>query len=274
VTLDATSFEGHECVRHMDESASVMITTSTGPRILGLTGRGDNLLAVLPDGVIELPGGGTFRMIGGHRLWAAPEVPELTYLPDDKPCVATEVEGGVRVTGAPDDSGLIRSLEVTRMDGGWVIDHLLSIDSGGARTLAPWGITQFRLGGEVELSGPPPGTGFQADRAVVLWPYTDPGDGRLSFGSDGVRIRAHPGGDRLKLGLAPGDGHIRYRIDGEVFEKTVAIQRGMPYSDLGAVTQVYLCDDFVELETLGPLTELRPGEEVHHRELWTVRADD
>lgn len=273
MTLDVVPFEGHECVRLSDGDASVHVTTSTGPRILGLTGGGDNLLAVLPDGAIEVPGGGTFRMIGGHRLWAAPEVPELTYLPDDKPCSVTEVDGGVCVTGAPDDSGLVRSLEVTRVDGGWAIDHLLSIDSGDARTLAPWGITQFRLGGEVELSGPPPDSGFQADRAVVLWPYTDPGDGRVSFEPGGVRIRAVPGGDRLKLGLAPGDGHIRYRIDGEVFEKSVAIQRGMPYPDLGAVTQVYLCDDFVELETLGPLTELRPDAEVHHRELWSVATD-
>lgn len=270
MTPDVISFEGHECVRLKDEGSSLIITTSVGPRILGLIGRGANLMAVLPTGTLDLPGGERFRLIGGHRLWAAPEVPELTYLPDDRPCTTTELAGGVRVTSAPDDSGLVRSLEVTRTGEGWTIDHILEVDSGGPRTVAPWGISQFRLGGEVELSGPPAGPGPQADRAIVLWPYTDPGDGRLAFDPNGVRIQARSGGDHLKLGLAPGDGHIRYRIDDEVFDKRITVLPAMPYADHGAATQVYLCDDFVELETLGPLAELHQGEELRHRETWTL----
>lgn len=270
MTLDAISFEGHECIRLKDETATVIITTSVGPRILGLMGRGDNLLAVLPTGAIDLPGGGRFRMIGGHRLWAAPEVPEITYLPDDRACTVTEMDAGAHVEGPPDDAGLIRALEIRRIAEGWAVDHVLTDTSGSARTLAPWAISQFRLGGEVELIGGPLGAGPQADRAVVLWPYTDPGDARLTFRREGALIRAAPGAGRLKVGLAPSDGRIRYHLGGEVFEKRVTVERGVPYADMGAAAQVYLCDDFVELETLGPLTSMEPGREVRHREIWTL----
>lgn len=273
MTLDAVSFEGHAGVRLEDETASLVVTTSAGPRILGLTGRGDNLMAVLPEGGIDLPGGGRFAMIGGHRLWAAPEVPETTYLPDDRPCSAAEIDGGVRVEAPPDDSGLIRALEVRRTGEGWAIDHVLSDTSGTPRTLAPWGISQLRLGGEVIVPGGAPGPGPGADRSIVLWPYSDPEDPRVTFGRDGLRIRAAPGGGRLKLGLAPSDGRILYHLDGEVFEKRIAVEPGLPYADMGAAVQVYLCDDFVELETLGPLTAMVPGQEVRHREVWTLRAE-
>jgi hypothetical protein len=34
--------------------------------------------------------------------------------------------------------------------------------------------------------------------------------------------------------------------------------------------QVYVCDEFCELETLGPLEVVPPGGSVTHREHWTV----
>ena len=43
------------------------------------------------------------------------------------------------------------------------------------------------------------------------------------------------------------------------------------YADLGASCQVYSHPTFTELETLGPLTDLAPGESAVHHEDWEVR---
>ena len=40
--------------------------------------------------------------------------------------------------------------------------------------------------------------------------------------------------------------------------------------DHGASVQCYRDDRFVELESLGPLSVLAPGEETSHREVWSL----
>jgi hypothetical protein len=270
VTLDRIEFEGHDCVRLADEVGAVLVTVSTGPRILGLVGRGGNILAVLPDAGLDLPDGRRFRLLGGHRLWAAPEVPAVTYQPDERPCAVSEVEGGVRVEAPPDDAGFAKAIEVRRAAPGWTVDHVLRNDSSQSVEVAPWAITQLRLGGEALLPMGPNGPGPQADRALVLWPYTDPADPRIRLGRDAVRIRAEPAGAALKLGAAPSEGRASYRLGDVVFEKRAPVDRSAVYPDRGAAVHVYLCDDFCELETLGPLRVIEPGQSASHREEWRL----
>jgi len=274
MTLETVSFEGHGCVRLDHAGVAVHVTTSVGPRVLGMTDRGGNVMAVLPDLGLDRPGGGRFAFIGGHRLWAAPEVPEMTYQPDDRPCAVTEADGGVRVEAPPDGAGLARTISVWPADGGWTLDHEIRNASDRPVTLAAWAITQLRPGGTATLPLPPRGYGPRADRALVLWPYTDPTDPRIVVESEAVRVHPVPAGPPLKLGVAPGDGPLAYRIGGRVFEKRIDLELEAAHADLGAALQVYLCDDFCELETLGPLRTLEPGGTVAHRERWTLRDDD
>jgi hypothetical protein len=249
----------------------VTITTSVGPRVLGFAAGDGNLFAVLPDAALERPGGEPFRLFGGHRLWAAPEVVELTYQPDEAPCVVTEVDEGVRVDAPTDGVGLVKSIEVRAGDGGWFVDHAIRNDSGTSRTVAPWAITQMRMGGQAVLPLPPRTEGPQADRSLVLWPYTDLRDPRLRFGRDEIRVEAVPRGPRLKLGAAPGAGLVAYELGGERFEKLIAVDPKANYADRGAAVQVFVCDEFCELETLGPLERIDPGGSVGHREWWSIR---
>jgi hypothetical protein len=274
VTLEAVSFEGHDCVCLPAETADVFVSTSVGPRILGLVGRHGNLMAVLPDRELQGSGGPPFRFYGGHRLWAAPEVPEVTYQPDDRPCTVTEIDGGVRVEAPPDGAGLEKTIEIRGTPTGWTVDHAVRNASGSRMRIAPWAITQVRLGGEVVIQNPSRGTGPQADRSLVLWPYSDLSDERVHLDRDRVRVRAEPAGRTLKLGLAPSDGRIGYRFDGEAFEKQIAVDVDAEYADRGAAVQVYLSDDFCELETLGPLAHVDPGATTTHREHWTIRGDE
>ncbi|HSJ52032.1 MAG TPA: hypothetical protein VLA90_12240, partial [Actinomycetota bacterium] len=189
-TVERVTFEGYEGVRLEHEGVAVVVTTSVGPRILGLIAEGGNLLAVLPDATLDRSDGVRFRLIGGHRLWAAPEIEEFTYQPDEAPCAVTELDGGVRVEAAVDAVGLVKAIEVRAADGGWAVHHEVRNDSGAPLEIAPWAITQVRMGGRAVLPLPPLGEGPQADRSLVLWPYSDLRDSRLQFGRDEVVIEA------------------------------------------------------------------------------------
>ena len=271
MTIEPIDFEGHACVRLEGESTAVVVALSAGPRILGLIGADGNLMAVLPDSGIDRPDGRRFRFRGGHRLWAAPEDPDVTYQPDDEACSVTEVPDGVRVEAPVDGAGLAKTIVVRRCTDGWTIDHEIRNASGAGATLAPWAVTQLRTGGEAILPSSTDERGPRADRSVVLWPYTDPGDPRVRFGVDAIRIEAIPEGAPLKLGVAPGRGSVSYRLGAEVFEKRVDVDPTATYPDRGAAIQVYACADFCELETLGALRRLPPGAAASHRETWTVR---
>jgi hypothetical protein len=273
MTLDRVEFEGHDCVRLADEVAALLVTVSVGPRVLGLVGPGGNLMAVLPEAGLDLPGDGRLRLLGGHRLWAAPEVPAMTYQPDERPCQVTEVEDGVRVEAPADGAGLAKAIEVRRAVDGWIVDHAVRNASDAPVELAPWAITQLRLGGEAVLPLGGGGRGLQADRSLVLWPYTDLSDRRIRFEDGAALVRAEAAGPTLKLGVAPGEGRVSYRLDGEVFEKRIDVDAGAPHADRGAAVQVYLCDEFCELETLGPLRVVEPGARATHRETWSFRTE-
>jgi len=267
VRLEEVSFEGHEGVRLEGASSAVVVTTSLGPRVLGLLLDGSNLMAVLPDAALE-----GFRFLGGHRLWAAPEVPALTYQPDDRACAVADLGDGVRVEAPPDGAGLVKALEV-RPDGeGWLVDHELRNQGERPLRLAPWAITQLRPGGRAMLPLGARGAGPQADRALVLWPYTDLDDPRLAFSADAVEVDTEPAAPGpVKVGAAPGHGRISYRLGEVLFEKRVEVAPAEGYADRGAAAQVYACGDFCELETLGPLRDLAPGDSATHREAWNVR---
>ncbi|HEU4354240.1 MAG TPA: hypothetical protein VFT27_01500, partial [Actinomycetota bacterium] len=134
MTLEAVSFEGHRGVRLRDGGVTVTVTTSVGPRVLGLDGGRGNLMAVLPGMGLDRPGTGGFSFFGGHRLWAGPEVPAVTYEPDDRPCEVTEVGEGIRVEAPTDGAGLTKAISVHAADGGWGVEHELRNDAGRAIT--------------------------------------------------------------------------------------------------------------------------------------------
>ncbi len=276
MTLEETSFAGLPCIQLEGAGSAVFVTTSVGPRVLGLVGRGPNLMAVLPHSEIERADGPPYRFVGGHRLWAAPEVPEVTYQPDDRSCAVSAVDDGIRVEGPPDGAGLVKTLELHPAPDGWIVEHELRNEGDAARDVAPWAITQLRPGGRAELPLSPRGDAPRADRALVLWPYTDLDDPRLSFGPAAVTIEAPNGPGRptrpVKVGAAPGAGRLCYRLGDEVFEKRAEVDPGLPYPDRGAASQVFVSADFCELETLGPLCALEAGMSAVHRETWTLRA--
>jgi hypothetical protein len=199
-----------------------------------------------PEVAIPRRGGPPYRFRGGHRLWASPEMANVTYALEDHGCEVTGDDGSIVVSAPADAAGVSKEVEVTLDGDELVVEHRLVTDSPEA--LAAWGITQFPMGGTALLSMRGSGTAPLPDRSIVLWPYTSPDDPRLTLARDVALIAAAPG-DPLKLGVGPGPRRLGYLRDGSLFVKDVGPAHDVP--DRGAVAQVYVGQGFCELEGLG-----------------------
>ena len=251
----------------------IKTTGSYGPRIVGTRREGSpEMLARLSDDVaIDLDEGGAYRFHGGHRLWAAPETPAITYAPDDHRCEMTESGEGLTITAPPDRAGLAKELRITADEDALVIDHTITNAGSFDIALAPWGITQFPLGGTalVPFGGAGSSTDPQADHNMALWPYTDLSDDRLTWTKTAVLVEASPG-EKLKIGSGPDPGHLGYFYDGYLFTKKVTPAGEADYPDFGAVGQVFVNEDFCELESVGPIETLSRGSSASLQETWMI----
>jgi hypothetical protein len=246
------------------------VATTYGPRIVSLRlEEGPELFAQLPEHVvIEHPASGVYRFHGGHRLWVAPEVPIITYASDTHACEVTSSTDGFTVTAPVDEAGFVKEIRVTSQPEGLLVDHRLTNAGQVLVQAAAWSITQFPLGGTaiMPVAGEK-GDPFQADASVIVWPYTNMADPRLSWIGRLALIGATVG-PRFKIGSAPRPGRLAYHREGYLFIKEVPASDGGAYPDRGAVGQVFVDDNFCELESLGPLTGLEPGESLVHQETW------
>ena len=253
----------------------VSIPDSFGPRILGFRRKeSPDLFATLDDDVVlEHPESGVYRFRGGHRLWAAPELPAVTYAPDDEECEVSYGRGLVTLTGPVDRAGLSKRLVVTAEGSSLVVDHTLTNHGPAAREIAPWAITQFRLGGLALMPLGRSESDVQGDRSLTVWPYTDLSDPRLTMDQSSLTVAAEPG-PAFKIGVGPNPGRLGYLLDGWLFLKEIALAFDRPYADRGATGQIFVENKFCELESLGALIRLAPGERVSHRELWSLTECD
>lgn len=244
------------------------IASDFGPRLTSLRlGDGREQLAILGrDVVLEHPGG-RYEFRGGHRLWAAPEDPEITYAPDDRPCEIAQADGVVTVTGPADAAGLVKEMAVSSDHQALIVEHRLS-GRDGIR-VAPWAITQFPLGGTAILPFEAKDTGARANRYVVFWPYTSIEDRRITFYDEALELKASEG-PQLKVGLGPSPHRLGYYLDGSVFIKEIESATNRDVPEFGAVGQVYIGQGFCELESVGAMTDLGRGAIAALRERWTV----
>ena len=249
----------------------------SGPRIVRLIPRalGENLLAETPNYELESPHG-LFHLWGGHRLWYAPETAARTYVPDDGELRVANVENGVVLTRDEPITGIRKELTVSLAQGESAVSlsHRLTNFGLWPVELAPWAITQLRLGGTAVLptGGAIDAEGLLPNRLVALWPYTRWDDERFRPGADAIRIVTRPIAQPFKLGYMNRAGWMAYQYQGYTFTKRWTPQPDRPHVDFGCNAEVYASEHHIELETLGPLARLAPGESVELVEEWEIRS--
>lgn len=272
-----TTFLGLPCTRLANTAVSLLITHTVGPRILALhLGNGPNLFAELPHFTIPCPGANPLHLWGGHRLWHAPEVAARTYLPDDRPVSLEVLADGLRATPPVEErTGLQKSLTI-RLPGEQatvIIDHTLTNWGMWPVTCAPWAITQLKPGGVAILpqtAVPLDADGLLPNRTLALWPYTDMHSQHITWGNRYVLVTAQLSHGALKLGWPNRAGWLAYLWQGMLFVKQARFNPQATYYDFDSSSECYAHREFLELETLGPVTTIAPGESVTHQEVWQV----
>jgi len=285
MSITTTQFAGHEAIRIDAGRMALMVTTSVGPRVLGLlTEDGRNHFAELPEMTLDCPGSAPIHLRGGSRLWTAPEDPRVTYRPDDEPVGVEEIAGGVRLVARPDpvaETSRETSIRVTGPER-FSFDYRVVNRADHPQRLAAWAISMMAPHGRAwlpTLTVPFDPGGFQAQRNIVLWPYARHDDPRFVLHGHAIELRAailaeRPTLGRFKVGTSLRRGWVAHWREGVLLVKRAGHDESREYADMGASGQLYSQADFTELETLGPLTELAPGDSAEHHEDWEVHLVD
>ena len=269
-----TAFRGFVSIAN--DYIEVHVATRFGPRVVwcGRPG-GANVLAELGDMAIEYGNAEKYHFRGGHRLWVGPELPELSYQPDDQRVEVRQAEDEVTVVSPTDAFGLIKSIKVRLIPGEVAVevDHVVQATAHATLDVAPWAITQLRPGGVGVLPLGLPGgplSDYQAAHQITMWPYTDLADPALEIGDREVTVTTEVASP-TKIGTSLLRGWLAYVLDDVVFVKSASIA-GERFVDLGATGQIYTCPEFLELETVGPIASLANGEWTEHREVWRLHT--
>jgi hypothetical protein len=108
-------------------------------------------------------------------------------------------------------------------------------------------------------------------RPIVLWHFTDMTDPRWTWGREYVQLRQDPKATtKQKAGFLNSKGWAAYVLGGDALVKRYPCLPGAEYADMGCNTETYTDPDMLEVETLGPVARIEPGEHVDHAESWLV----
>lgn len=269
-----------KCFRIANDAAEMVVTASVGPRILHFSLLdGDNLLKIYTDQLGRISDD-HWNIYGGHRLWHAPEDEVRTYQPDNSPIDVVQ-EGGVVRFIQPQEAatGIQKTIEVDMASSGAsaVVRHHLTNNNLWDVTFAPWGLTVMAAGGKAIMPLPPRGThpeNLLPANSLTMWAYTNMDDPRWTWGERFIMLQQEEGDvSPQKVGAKLPDGWLGYVLDDVLFVKQFAYDPAGIYPDLGCNAEMFTNHEMLEIESLGQLTTLMPGETIVHEEQWSLHAD-
>jgi len=261
-----------------NEFVELFITLDVGPRIIRYAFLNDlNVLKEFPEQL-----GGQYEDIwtprGGHRFWISPE-DDYSYDIDNSPVTYQKIAANhVIIRHQPDIlNGWQKEIEVKldlKTPRATVKHRIRNIsDRELDKPIAAWALTIMAPGGRAIIPTPRPGphtTYLLPNRNLILWPYTEIHDTRFSFGPANFQIRQDDTRGPLKIGTLTRCKWIAYQNGNAVFAKSTPIECGGQYPDMGSNIEVFTDTQILELETLGPLKKLQPGETLEHIEKWIL----
>jgi hypothetical protein len=247
VKIEKTSYQGWpNCYRISNGVVEAIVTGDVGPRVIryGFVG-GQNLFKEFKE-QLGKSGEKDWQARGGHRVWIAPEDPVKSYAPDNSP-VDIELRGD-------------------------------TIHNAGKQPyeFAVWALTMLAQSGTAIHGFPPRGHhphDLQPTNPLTMWPYTNLADSRLKLLQKYLVLRQNPKntGDAEKLGAYGKDVWGAYLLNGDLFVKRAHAEAApAEYPDFGCNFETFTNADFLELETLGPLRRVAPGEIAAHIEHWNL----
>ncbi|MEK7405456.1 MAG: hypothetical protein AAB225_10140 [Acidobacteriota bacterium] len=281
VRIEKTAYQGWaNCYRVSNGEIELVVTGDVGPRIIrcGFVG-GQNLFKEFAE-QLGKSGEKEFQLRGGHRLWVAPERLATTWAPDNFP-VKIQAKGGTLVATAPVEpsTGLEKQLIITMSATGGRVEvrHRVRNTTAWAIELAPWALTVLAQGGTAIAGVPPRGKHpdvLLPTHPLVIWAYTDLSDERWRIFFKYLTLRQDPKvAAPQKLGLFNPRTWAAYLLGTDLFMKETTADPSRTYPDFGCSFETFTNADFLELESLGPMTRLDSGATVEHTERWSLHKN-
>jgi hypothetical protein len=276
--MQKTDFAGwRNCIKLYNNKIELVITTDVGPRIISCGFiNGKNLLYVSPEDQGKT-GGDTWRIYGGHRLWHSPEVMPRTYFPDN---IMVDFKwNGLTLKlsqNVESNTGMRKEMEITiEPDCNKIkILHRIINKNLWDIELSPWAITACAAGGRAILPQEPyvdPADFLLPARPVVLWYYTNMDDPRWIWGNKYIQLKHNYSIiSEQKIGILNKQGWAAYYLQGDILMKYFEFNNDAIYPDYGCNNEIYVNGNFLEIESLGPLTKIAPYGAVEHTEYWML----
>lgn len=273
-----------KCVEIKSDTQTMRITCELGPRIIYLAIDGkENIF--YEDTLDLINKGGEFfdehygkdemwHIYGGHRLWRSPE-DLASYYPDNYPVEVELLDNGAIFTAKPESetTGLQKVIKVEVVNGEYVVEHKF-INRGNATVdCSLWALSVLDKGGVAYYPYNQKDTVLLPNRNLVIWPYTDIRDKRITLLNEGIVLRQDPKSTSpLKLGFLNQTGE-HYYVRGDVI-LSVTSEKAQPdgnYPDWSCSTETYTSENMLELETLSEIKTIAVGESATHVERWSLQ---
>jgi hypothetical protein len=278
VKVEKVEYKGwRNCYRVSNGEVEVLVTGDVGPRVIryGFVG-GQNVLKEFGE-QLGKSGEEKFQLRGGDRVWKAPEDPVATWAPDNVAVEIAVTANGV-IARAPVEplTSLQKEIDVTMAGSGTEVEvvHRITNRSLFALEYSVWALTMMAPGGTVISGFPPRGrhpANLEATNPLVMWAYTNLSDKRWVFTKQYLALKQDPGNaEAQKLGMFNAKTWGAYVLNGEVFVKQAQANAGETYPDFGCSFETFTNNEFLEIETLGPLKKVLPGKTAEQVERWSL----
>jgi hypothetical protein len=281
VKIEKIQYRGWpNCYRISNGEADLIITTDVGPRILryGFVA-GQNLFKEF-DAQLGHAGESTWQARGGHRVWMAPEDSVLTYALDNSPIHFEQKGDTVVLTGNVEkETGLQKQIAVTLAPTGTGVEivHRITNRAKQPREFAIWALTMMAEGGTGIVAFPPRGKHPEVllpTNPLVMWAFTDFSDPRWKFTQKYLILRQDPKiAAPQKTGLFNTNTIAAYLLGSDLFMKRSSATDARKQPDYGCSYETFTNNEFLEMETLGVLGRVAPGQSVEHVEHWSLHRD-
>lgn len=272
-------FEGWpNCISLNNGSIELIITTDVGPRIIrfGFID-GQNMFYVAPSDKGKT-GGDEWHLYGGHRFWHSPEVAPRTYSPDNASVEYSWNGKTLKLTQQLEPlTSIVKEIEITLKPDKNELEvlHRMINKSCWNVELAPWAISACAPGGQAIVPQEPyiyPADYLLPVRPVVLWAYTKMDDPRYQWGEKFILAKYDSNdGSETKIGVLNKQKWAAFFLENNLFLKTFAYDSTAIYPDFGCNNEIYINGNFMEVESLGPLSNIPPNGMVEHRENWILK---
>jgi len=263
-----------ECAHITNGKAELVVTLEKGPRVIrfSIIGEENEFCEGAPT-VIPV-GEGTWRMLGGHRLWHSPESMPRTYSPDNTPLRYDFFDNGVKVMQDVEPwVQIAKEMEITLAAccNKVTVKHRLTNKNAWPIKLSAWAVTVMAPGGREVVPRPQKNTGLLGNTVLALWPYTRMNDPRITWGDKYIILNQDPGtASPIKFGINNELGWAAYFNHGNLFIKRHMHDENAKYPDFGVSYETYSNDFMLEMESLSPLVKLEPDADVVHIEEWEL----